>query len=111
MAEVARYADIIKRVIREYAAIRPAKGDIAIETVFDDAGGHYELTYAGWDGYFHIHGSVIHVDIRDGKVWIQHDGTEGGIASELVEAGIPPDHIVLAFHHPDKRQYTSFAVA
>ena len=42
---------------------------------------------------------------------IQHDGTESGIADELVQAGIPPEHIVLAFHHPDKRQYTGFAVA
>lgn len=51
------------------------------------------------------------MDIKNGKVWIQHDGTESGIAGELLEAGIPRDHIVLAFHHPSKRQYTSFAVA
>ena len=73
--------------------------------------GKYELVYAGWNGHRRIHGSVIHVDVRDGKVWIQHDGTEEGIAERLVSAGIPPDHIVLAFRHPKDRQYTSFAVA
>lgn len=26
--------------------------------------------------------SVIHVDIRNGMVWIQHDGTASGIAEE-----------------------------
>ncbi|HEX7447902.1 MAG TPA: element excision factor XisI family protein [Pirellulales bacterium] len=31
----------------------------------------------------------IHVDIRGGKIWIQHDGTEDGIADRLVEAGVP----------------------
>ena len=101
----------MKRVIGEYAVFKPSYGDVEVETVFDDVGGHYEMSYIGWDGYRRVHGSVIHVDIRDGKVWIQHDGTEHGIADELVQAGIPQSHIVLAFHHPRKRQYTSFAVA
>jgi len=52
---------------------------------------------------------VIHADIRDGKVWIQHDGTEQGIAGERVEAGIPKERIVLALHSPSERPLTSFA--
>jgi hypothetical protein len=52
----------------------------------------------------------MHVDIRDGKFWIEHDGTEYGIANELVDAGVPKEHIVLAFHEPELRQYTEFAV-
>ena len=99
------YADILKRIIREYAAIKPSYGDVQVETIFDDAQGHYELMYAGWHGSRRIHGSVIHADIRDDKVWIQHDG----IADELIEAGIPKEHIVLAFHAPNKRRFTSFA--
>jgi len=51
------------------------------------------------------------VDVREEKIWIQRDGTEEGIANELVEAGIPPDQIVLAFRHPDTRKYTGFASA
>ena len=45
------------------------------------------------------------------KVWIQHDGTEEGIAEELVTAGIPRDRIVLAFKPPEMRPYTEFADA
>lgn len=52
---------------------------------------------------------VLHIDIRDEKIWIQHDGTEGGVALELVEAGIPRDRIVLAFKPPDIRPHTGFA--
>lgn len=65
----------------------------------------------GWDGAQRVHGSVVHIDIIDGKVWIQRDGTKHGIAEELVAAGIPRDHIVLAFHPPDLRQYTDYAGA
>jgi len=111
MDRLATYREIVKRLITEYVTWKPSYGDIEVETIFDESQDHYELVYAGWNGYRRIHGAVIHVDIRDGKVWIQHDGTEGGIAEELVRAGIPREHIVLAFHHPDKRKYTQFAVA
>ena len=76
--------------------------------IFDTSNDHYELMYAGWNGDYRIHGSVLHIDIRDGKVWI---GTEDGIAEEFVEAGIPRDRIVLAFKSPDIRPHTGFAVA
>jgi hypothetical protein len=104
------YREIIKRVIRDYAAFGPGEEGIEAEVVFNDEQGHYELLYTGWDDWKRVHGSVIHIDIRDGKVWIQHDPTEDGVANELVEAGIPREQIVLAFHHPFKRKYTEFAV-
>jgi len=50
-------------------------------------------------------------EIINGKIWIQRDGTEYGIANELVAAGIPKNKIVLAFHPEDVRQYTDFAIA
>jgi XisI protein len=39
------------------------------------------------------------------------DGTEEGIANELVELGIPKQAIVLGYHAPYDRQYTDFAVS
>ena len=47
-----------------------------------------------------VHGSLVHLDIKGGKVWIQRDGTEHGVA-QLLEAGVPKDHIVLAFRSPE----------
>jgi len=32
----------------------------------------------------------LHIDIIDQKIWIQQDGTETGIANELVNLGISP---------------------
>jgi XisI protein len=43
--------------------------------------------------------------------WIQRDGTEHGIARELVEAGVTKDRIVLAFRSLEMRRMTDFAVA
>lgn len=105
------YVEIIKRILCEYATFKPSYGEIEVETIFDEAHGHYEVIHIGWDGWKRVHGALIHVDIRDGKVWIQHDGTEDGIASELEQAGIPREHIVLAWQHPSTRKHTAFAVA
>ena len=68
------------------------------------------LKVFGWDGVRRVHGSVIHIDIKDGKVWIQYDGTSRPVATELVAAGIPKEHIVLGFHPPDVRRHTEFAL-
>jgi hypothetical protein len=52
---------------------------------------------------------TVYVRIRDHKFWIEEDLTEDGIANDLVQAGVPPEDIVLAFHEPKMRQYTDFA--
>ena len=111
MDRIATYRQIIKDLITRYAQIKPAYGDIEIETIFDETNDHYELMYTGWDEHRRIHGSVLHIDIKDDKVWIQHDGLEGGSAEELVEAGIPREHIVLGFQPPQVRPYTQYAIA
>jgi hypothetical protein len=48
--------------------------------------------------------------LRGEKLWVQYDGTEVGVAKELMEAGIPKTDIVLAYHSPFIRQYDGFAV-
>ncbi|HDN27464.1 MAG TPA: hypothetical protein ENG03_10300 [Thioploca sp.] len=35
-----------------------------------------------------MRGCVLHIDIKDGKIWIQHDGIEVGIANELIALGV-----------------------
>ncbi|GAB4212635.1 MAG: hypothetical protein OHK0022_48680 [Roseiflexaceae bacterium] len=58
-----------------------------------------------------VHGVIVHIEIIDGKVWLQRDDTDFAIAKELVAAGIPQDQIVLGFHSPEVRPFTGVAVA
>ncbi len=97
-------------MIEGYVNPKPAYGDIDVELVIDPERDHYEIVHVGWDGRRRMHGTVLHVDIIGGKVWIQYDGTDRPIADELVEAGIPKEDIVLAFHPADLRKHTGFAV-
>jgi hypothetical protein len=109
--EIARYRELIKEIICKYAKDEPSVGDIQTEVVFDEANDHYELLYSGWTNTYRVHGAVIHIDIRNGKIIIQHDGTPDAIAEILVERGVPRDRIVLAFKPPEIRPETGFAIA
>lgn len=115
---VSTYRKIIKHILSKYVHVRYAYGDIHNQTIFDESGDHYVVMSLGWqpapgmrNTLKRVHGALIYIDIIDGKIWVQRDGTEQGIAGELVAAGVPPHQIVLGFYTPDVRPYTEFAVA
>lgn len=111
METLEHYRDIIEAILDEYTRIPNAYGDIRTEAVYDRSNDRYLLVNVGWDRGRRMHGSLVHIDIIDGKIWIQRDGTEQGIANELVSAGIPRDRIVLGFRPAEVRPYTEFAIA
>jgi len=104
------YRTIIEQVLTEYSKYPYAYGQIERQLVFDRTRDHYLLMSVGWDKQ-RVHGSLVHIDLIDGKCWIQRDGTESGIALDLEAAGIPKDRIVLAFKSPKRRSLTGYAVA
>jgi hypothetical protein len=105
------YRTIVKRILQEVADITPSEETIRTEFVCDDTLGHYQVSQVGWEGKRRVDDVFLHIDVCDGKVWLQHDGTNLKIAEDLIRAGIPKEHIVLAFHHPSRRQDTEYAVA
>jgi len=103
------WRDTLERILTAHAAIPYANNGAHTETVFDRARDRYLLVDVGWRGSERIHGILVHVDITEGRIWIQYDGTEYGIANELVESGVPRDRIVLGFKPPALRPFTGFA--
>lgn len=104
------YRQVIKNILSDYAKYKPVYGDIESKVIFDDEHGSYTLLEVGWEDTHYVHGSIIHVDIIGDKIWIQYDGTEEGIAHDLVEAGVPKQKIVLGFRPEQVRPHTGFAV-
>ena len=105
------FRDTGEGILTEYAEFLGDDGVSACETVFDRLHDRYFLVEVGWENDYRIYGTLIHIDINDGKLWIQPDGTEEGIATELVPAGIPKERIVLAFRPASLRAHTQYAVA
>ncbi|MBF0100993.1 MAG: XisI protein [Desulfobacterales bacterium] len=110
MAGLEKYNDWVEEIIKRYSSYRPSYGDVEVQVILDRENHHYQLVNVGWNKDRRIRGCVLHIDIKDNKIWIQHDGTETGVANELAEMGVPKEDIVLAFHPPYKRKYTGFAV-
>lgn len=111
MDRIDNYKAIVKNLLRE---IMPENNDRPIQTVLieDDSRGHYMLYNDGWKGERRIYGCFLHIEVReDGKVWLQHDGTDLIVGQMLLDAGIPKSNIVLGFHAPIVRPDTGFAVA
>lgn len=110
MAAVTAYAEIVEKFLDAYTKIPYAHGELSCEAIFDRSRNRFVLMTLGWDDEERVHNPLAHVDIIDGKLWIQTDNTEHGIAPELVQAGIPKSQIVLAFRPPDVREHTEYAV-
>lgn len=111
MDTIEAWRDIIERTLSEYAAVPYRYGEVRTEVVFDRARDRYLIVDTGWERGSRVYGTIMHVDIIDGRVWVQYDGTDRAVALELVDAGIPRDKIVLGFREPELRKYTGFAAA
>ena len=110
MAKLDEYRQYIKDLLQQHAST-VWDNRIQAQTIFDTEHDHYQLVYVGWREQDRIYGPVLHLDIINEKIWIQQDGTEVGIANELVELGVQKEDIVLGFQLPSVRKYTEFAVS
>jgi XisI protein len=109
MANLELYRHHIQNLLSQHASL-VWDDRIQAEPIFDTERDRYQLMYVGWRNQHRVYGPVLHLDIIDNKIWIQQDGTEVGIANELVELGVPKEEIVLAFDPPNLRHLTEFAV-
>lgn len=113
MDKVAQYRQLLKQILSRHLELvnrRPVPG-VKSELVIDEVRDNYLWVKVGWSGKRRIDGTTFFARIRDDKFLIEEDWTEDGIATELIEAGVPPEDIVLAFHEPETNTYTKLAAA
>jgi XisI protein len=99
----------ILQVLDEVTPPNKRIGNLEYDQVVDTERHHYQLRVRGWDHDKRIHGIVVHMDIRDGLVWLEEDNTDYGVAEALVRLGIPKDKIVLGWQSPFMRKHSGFA--
>jgi hypothetical protein len=109
MARIETYREIVEKIIRDYSHLfQPDFSGVEVKTIIDREGDHYQLARFGWHEDKNYSGCMMHFDIKNGKIWVQHDGTEHGITNDLLEMGVPKEDIVLGFQPPYKRRYMGF---
>jgi hypothetical protein len=111
MDRLNEYQQIIQEVLTEYAAIPYYHRELQTELIIGKNDKDYLLITSGWEKSVRVHACIVHIQIINSKIWIQRDGTEDGIANDLVNAGIPKYQIVLGFHPLEIRPYTEYAVS
>ncbi|NER95710.1 MAG: XisI protein [Symploca sp. SIO1B1] len=104
------YSEVVQTVLKNHVRNRP-NSPTEVQMLFDTQRERYQVLNIGWQDLTRIFGCIIYVEIKDGKIWIERDGTEIGVANELVEAGVPKQDIVLGFKAPYRRKFTEFAVS
>jgi len=108
MDKLSHYRSVVKQVLSQHAEYIPSHGQIETLPVFDERNENYLLLDIGWDRTGRIHATVLHVRLRDNKVWVEKDSTETGIAQELLEAGVPKEDTVLDCYRPERRAIIEF---
>lgn len=113
MEKLTEYRRLLRCKLSEYERLFNLQPTPGVETllVFDEERDHYLLMSLGWAEDRRVRRAILHVRLRNGTFWIEEDWTENGLATDLLQAGVPKEDIVLAFHPPERRTWTEFAVA
>ncbi|MFN9175263.1 MAG: XisI protein [Synechocystis sp.] len=109
MEKLEKYRRIVQNLLMAHATT--TEPGIECQMICDLEHDHYQLLDVGWQGMNRVYACYIHLDIRNGKIWIQQNMTEADLGQELVEQGVPPTDIVLGLQPPYKRPYTQYGVA
>jgi len=108
--EIEKYRNIIKSIVEKNSESDTEDSEVETQIVFDLERDRYLMFHIGWRGERRVFGCVIHIEIKQEKIWIQRDGTEIGIANQLIETGVPKSDIVLGYRSPYMRKFTELAV-
>ncbi|MFN0121646.1 MAG: XisI protein [Blastocatellia bacterium] len=113
MDKVVFYRQLLKQILQEYIDLvrrQPTPG-VESELIIDEIRDNFMWVKIGWTEDERVDGAVFFARIRHGKILIEEDWTEDGIATQLVRSGVPAEDIVLAFHEPEFQTYTDIIAA
>ena len=111
MDKLAQYRQYVQTLITRYAEDDVSNDEVEVQLILDTERDHYQWMNVGWEHLARIYRSIIHIDIKDGKIRLQQNLTDQNPAEELVEMGVPREDIILGLQPPYKRQYTDYGVA
>jgi XisI protein len=113
MERIMQYRQAIRQLLAAQASenLGDAGSEMDCQVVVDTENDHYQILDVGWEGLKRVYNCFIHIDIKDGKVWIQRNMTEVDLGMALVDLGVPKEDIILGLHPAYKRPYTGYGVA
>ncbi len=112
MDKVSQYQQIVIDYLYEFAQFGNPPTGLENQILIDREHNHFQYVITGWQNNRHfVYTVCLHLDIKNGKIWVWQNNTDAFVGDDLVERGIPKTDIVLAFNAPQERPFTGFAVA
>lgn len=111
MDNLAFYRQSIQDLLTHYDGDEKRGEERESQLIFDQQRDHYLWLYVGWNGSKRIYFTLIHFDIKDGKIWLQQNATDIDPAEDLLEMGVQREDIILGLQPPHKRPFTDYGVA
>lgn len=112
MADLNQYRQFVQDILTElhgYNQGNPNQG-VDSQIILDTDRDHYLLLDVGWQEKKYVYAVFVHLDIKDGKIWIQRNNTDISIAERLREKGVNQADIVLGSRSPFLRQFSGYAI-
>ena len=116
MAKIDQYRKDLQEILLEYGTyLNQARGiaeneQFEIQTIFDTVRDPYQLVHVGFANRQRQYGCLFHADIKNEKIWIQHNSTDLAIGDDLLARGVPKSDIVLGFYSPEMRRFSEYAI-
>ena len=109
MDKRAHYRTCIQTLLEQHSQTKTQE-EVENELFFDTVRDHYQLMLIGWKGLNRVYHTVLHFDIKDGKISLQQNTTDIDVGQELQDMGIHKEDIILGLHPAYKRPYTGYGV-
>ena len=110
MDKLAFYRSCVQTLLESHGDSALDDNGVEMALCFDSVRDRYLLMRVGWDGLNRVYHSMLHFDIKDGKVWLQQNTTDIDVGVELMELGVAKEDIVLGLHPPYKRFYAGYGM-
>ena len=91
MDKITCYRQLIVQLLQDFANLcnrGSMEEDAETVCLFDLERDHFMVAHVGWQNHKRLRGTPLFLRLRNGKIWIEDDWTERGIATDLLAAGV-----------------------
>lgn len=110
--KLTKYKKILKELFKCQASLHFAnEPEVEQQLIINKEETQFIIMVVGWYEEYYKHFALLHVQLKEGKVWLHQNNTDEDVGSILEEKGIPKSELVLGFFTPFERELSDYAVA
>jgi XisI protein len=98
-------------ILQQFASNPIGNKGLEKQLIADTERNRFQVIVFGWESNNLVNTTLLHFEIKNGKIWVQQNWTEIEVAKELVARGISKQEIVLGFLPEVMRSDTEYATA